>query len=125
MGMDKKKILLVEDDDNLRELYSELLTQENYDVTTAEDGTKGLMKVQQGNWDLVLMDLILPEMNGFDIVRKAKENPQVVYFKKIIFLTNLYTDDQLKEATELGGGYLIKGNITPDQLLTEVKKNLS
>ncbi|MCL4386992.1 response regulator [Patescibacteria group bacterium] len=117
-----KKILVVEDDLYLRELYQEILTKAGYMVETAADGEEGFNKVKKGGWDLVLMDIILPKMNGLEILRKAKteiiENPN----KAIVFLTNLDNPDQMKEALLLGDAYLIKSQVTPGNLLDAIKK---
>jgi len=123
--MDKKKILIVEDDEWLRDLYLEVLSQEGYDVDTAEDGPKGLKKAEQGGWDLILLDIVLPEMNGFEIMRNVKKDLPAKPAKKIIFMTNLYADAQNKEALALGDGYIIKAQITPDNLVTKVKEFLA
>jgi len=116
------KILVVEDDLYLRELYAEILKKEGYDVDTAADGEEGYNKVVKGGWDLVLMDIVLPKMNGLDILRKASTESAAKTNKSVVFLTNLDNADQMKEALLLGDAYLIKSQVTPGNLIDEIKK---
>lgn len=121
-----KKILIAEDDTFLRELYADVLTGEGYSVEIATDGEMALQKITQGGWDLVLLDIIMPKISGLDVMRRAKESPQPLKpNKSIIFLTNLDKGEEIKEALILGTGYLIKSQITPGDLVKEVKLYLS
>lgn len=114
------KILVVEDDDFLREIYMEILKEAGYDIDHAVNGEQAYAKIKQGGYDLVLLDIILPKMDGLQIMRKIKEDPDAKPNKKVVFLTNLDNDEQIKEALRLGNGYLIKSQLTPDNLLEEV-----
>lgn len=122
---DEKRILVVEDDLYLRELYADSLRSAGYNVETAADGEDGLKRFTEGGFDLVLMDIILPKMNGLDIVRKAKNDPLARPNKKVIFLTNLDREEHIKEALLLGDAYLIKSQVNPGSLIESVKKHLS
>ena len=122
---DKKKILVVEDDESLRTLYLDILTQEGYMVDSGKDGLEGLEKMKKGGWDLVLLDIVLPEINGFEIARRIKKEITTPVTKALVFITNLYEDSQIKEALSLGDGYLIKSQVTPDTFISEVKLYLS
>lgn len=122
----EKKILIAEDDELLRELYSEVLKSEGYDITTAIDGEDALQKFIQGGWDLVLLDIIMPKLSGLDVVKKSKEQPQPLAPNKcVVFLTNLDKGEEIKEALLLGNGYLIKSQITPGDLVKEAKLYLN
>ena len=123
--MNQTLILLVEDEQYLRELYHEILTDQGYTVDTAADGEEGFNKVKQGGWDLVILDIILPKMNGLEIMRKLKTEPPAKPNKKTVFLTNLDKDEEIKEALQLGDGYFIKSQITPGSLVTELKGYLT
>ncbi len=123
--MNQTQILLVEDEQYLRELYEEILTEQGYKVETASDGEEGFNKVKQGGWDLVILDIILPKMNGLEIMRKIRNEPALKPNKKIVFLTNLDKDEEIKEALQLGDGYFIKSQITPGSLVTELKGYLN
>ncbi len=123
--MDKGKILIVEDDEFLREVYVETLKDEGYTVDIAVDGSEGLEKIKQGGYDLVLLDIIMPKMDGLEVMRRIKAEGNANPNKCIIFLTNLDKDEEIKEALKLGDGYLIKSQLTPGDLLREVKVYLS
>ncbi len=121
-----KKILVAEDDEFLRQLYTDVLKAEGYATETAIDGQDALTKISSGGWDLVLLDIIMPKISGLDVMRKVKESPQPLTPNKcIIFLTNLDKGEEIKEALMLGNGYLIKSQITPGDLVKEVQLYLS
>lgn len=118
----EKKILIAEDDEFLRELYSDVLkAEQGYSVETAIDGQDALQKISQGGWDLILLDIIMPKLSGLDIAKRIKETPPSTPNKCLVFLTNLDKGEEIKEALMLGDGYLIKSQITPGDLVNEVK----
>jgi DNA-binding response OmpR family regulator len=123
--MSETRILLVEDEQYLRELYQEILTEQGYSVETASDGEEGYNKVKHGGYDLVILDIILPKMNGLEIMRKIRSEPSMAPNKKVVFLTNLDKDEEIKEALQLGDGYFIKSQITPGSLVNELKAYLA
>lgn len=117
-----QKILVVEDDEFLRELYDELLKGEGYEVSVAVDGEEGLNKLSEGGFDLVLLDIMLPKMDGLEILRHTKDKPPKAKNGPVVLLTNLGQDSIIKEGFSLGAsGYLIKSAMNPDQVLSEVK----
>lgn len=120
-----KKILICEDDQLLREMYSDVLSAEGYNVTVAIDGEDAYQKISQGGWDLVLLDIIMPKLSGLDVMKKISTTPPANPNKSIIFLTNLDKGEEIKQALLLGNGYLIKSQITPGDLVNEVKLYLS
>lgn len=121
-----QKILVVEDDQFLRELYDELLKEEGYEITLAEDGEKGLAQIQKGGFDLILLDIMLPKIDGLEILRRVKNKPPEKQNGSTVLLTNLGQDSIIKEGFSLGAsGYLIKSAMNPDQVLSEVKVFLS
>lgn len=120
-----KRILIVEDDQFLREFYQELLGAEGYIVDVASDGEVALLKIQQNEYDLVLLDIMLPKKDGTQILRdlkaKGPKSPEV----RIVVLSNLGHDAVIKECFDLGAaGYLIKSALNPDQVLQEIKSYL-
>jgi CheY-like chemotaxis protein len=116
------KILIVEDDQFLRDLYNELLTEAGYEITLAQDGEEGLEKASVGGFDLVLLDIMLPKMDGLEVLRRLKENKPKFPNGPVVLLTNLGQDAIIKEGFSLGAtGYIIKSAMTPDQVLDEVK----
>ncbi len=122
--MDLTKVLVVEDDLFLRELYTDILSGEGYRVDAASDGEQALEKMKIGGYDIVLLDIIMPKMDGLSVMKQLQNNLPLSPNKCVIFLTNLDKDDEIKTALQLGNGYLIKSQITPGALVDEVKKYL-
>lgn len=120
-----KKLLVVEDDQFLREFYQELLTDEGYVVDAAPDGEIALQKILGNEYDLILLDIMLPKKDGLQILRDLKLTPPKSSKVNIVVLTNLGQDAVIKECFDLGAeGYLIKSALNPDQVLTEIKSYL-
>lgn len=124
MGPSPKKILLVEDEDFIRELYVRQLTNAGFSVKFAVDGQSGLDMLRSETFDLLLLDIMLPGMNGLQLLREFKtQNPSSKMIT--ILLTNLGQEAVIKEGFELGAqAYLIKASYTPDQVVNEVKNAL-
>lgn len=124
MDQNPKKILLVEDEDFIRELYTRQLTKAGFAVKSAVDGQAGLNLLKNEQFDLLLLDIMLPGMNGLQLLREFKtQNPTSPMIT--ILLTNLGQEAVIKEGFELGAqAYLIKASYTPDQVVNEVKNAL-
>lgn len=124
MNPNAKKILLVEDEDFIRDLYVRQLTKEGFQVKSTPDGQSGLDFLKTEQFDLLLLDIMLPGMNGLQLLREFKtQNPQSQMIT--ILLTNLGQEAVIKEGFELGAqAYLIKASYTPDQVVQEVKNAL-
>ena len=121
-----KRILIVEDDQFLREFYQELLSDEGYSVDVAPDGAIASEKVQQGGYHLVLLDIMLPKKDGLQILRDAKITPPTHPNGVIVMLTNLGQDSIIKEAFQLGAaGFMVKSALNPDQVLSEIHNYLA
>jgi two-component system response regulator ResD len=121
---DKKKILIIEDDQDVRELYSEVLRDEGFAVDEAVDGQSGLAKVLEGQYDLLLLDIMLPKFDGLEVLKTIKQKAEVKGIP-VVLLTNLGREAIIKEGFQLGAnGYLIKSEHTPEQIVGEVKKFL-
>ena len=125
MNPQSKKILLVEDEDFIRELYVRQLTKQGFQVKSAVDGQSGLNMLKIEPFDLLLLDIMLPGMNGLQLLREFKtQNPNSPMIT--ILLTNLGQEAVIKDVFELGAqAYLIKASYTPDQVVSEVKNALS
>ena len=120
-----KKILIVEDDQFLREFYQELFGAEGYNVDVAADGEIAFQKILSGGYDLILLDIMLPKKDGLQILRDLKVQPSKSPNKTIIVLTNLGQDAIVKECFNLGAeGFLIKSALNPEQVLSEIKNFL-
>jgi DNA-binding response OmpR family regulator len=119
-----KKILIIEDDKFLRELISRKLSGEGFGVAEAVDGEEGVKKIKEENPDLVLLDLILPGIDGFEVLSKAKEDPKTSSIP-IIILSNLGQKEEIEKGLKLGAvDYLIKAHFTPGEIIEKIKNVL-
>lgn len=123
----KKHILLIEDEDVNRNLYQKLLEMEGYKVDTAVNGTQAYEKIKKGGYDLVLLDIILPEKNGVEVLEKLKqESSGAQPMQTIVFLTNLTGEEIIAKGVELGArGYLVKSDYDPEEFLNQIREFLS
>ena len=122
----KKRILVVEDEKYLRELYLEILKDEGYEVVGAADGEEGFNAMKQGGFSLILLDIMLPKMDGISILKKITETPPDKPNGSVVILSNLGQDNVIAEGISLGAkGYMVKSDYTPDQVVTEVKNYLT
>jgi DNA-binding response OmpR family regulator len=121
-----KKVLLVEDDAYLRDLYKQVLEEQGYEMSVGVDGEEGLIQASKGGYDLILLDVMMPKMNGMDVLKNLFENPPKMPNKKIVLLTNLgYEDTQAKAATYGCTEFIVKSDIDPGILIEKVKQYVS
>ena len=119
-----KNILIVEDDKFLRELIVQKLIKEGYDAAEAIDGEEGIKKVKTAKPDLVLLDLILPGIDGFEVLTRMKEDPSLAQIP-VIILSNLGQKDDVERGLKLGAvDYLIKAHFTPREIIDKIKNKL-
>lgn len=122
--MNTPKVLIIEDESSIREVYTDILKEGGYIVYESGDGMDGLKKALEGNWDICLLDIMLPGKDGLEILADIKKN-EATRFKTVILLTNLGRDTIVKQGKELGAhSYLIKSEINPDEVLMAVKNAL-
>jgi DNA-binding response OmpR family regulator len=118
------KILIVEDDRFLRELIARKLKNEGYEVSEAVDGEEGLKRIKEEKPDLILLDLILPGIDGFEVLVKAKEDPTTAQIP-VIILSNLGQREEIEKGLKLGAiDYLIKAHFTPGEIIEKIKNLL-
>jgi len=122
---DKKiKILLIEDEEMLANMYEVKFKNEGFDLEKALDGAEGLEKAKANTPDFILLDIIMPKMDGFSVLKALKEDPNTKDVP-VMLLTNLGQEEDIEKGKELGSvGYLVKANITPAEVVAEVKKKL-
>jgi DNA-binding response OmpR family regulator len=120
------KVLLVEDDAFLREICSKKLTKEGYTVYEAMDGEQALNAVGKVDPDIVLLDIILPAIDGFQILNQIRTHEQEAVRKvPVIMLSNLGQDDDIKKAMEMGANdYLFKAHFTTEEIVTKIKETM-
>lgn len=116
-----KKILLIEDDKFLRELMNKKLVTMGYDVVAAADGESGLAMIKETKPDVVLLDLILPGINGFEVLERAKKDPDTVNVP-VIILSNLGQSEDIEKGLKLGAkDFLVKAHFTPQEIINKLK----
>ncbi len=121
MAEGKIKVLLVEDDKMIIDMYTLKFSQEGFDVVQAENGKDALELAKSQKFDIILLDIILPHMDGFTILKELKSDEGTKNVP-VVLLTNLGQDGDVKKGMELGAtDYLIKANFTPSQVVDKVK----
>jgi len=115
----KQSILIVEDERFITELYTRALDKAGYTVTSIIDGEKALKEAVNHSYDVILLDIMLPTMNGIDLLYKMKnKHVQPPMTSKIIITTNLEQTEEARAKIEhMADGYLIKAEITPKELV--------
>src|SRR5215469_2251160 len=114
-----KKILVVEDEHFIGELYNRALTRAGFDVTVIVDGLKGLQEAQTDKYDIILLDLMVPNLTGIEILRRLRDTAQTPKLhSKVIITTNLEQREEIRSDIESrADGYLVKAEVTPRELV--------
>lgn len=119
-----QKVFVIEDDKFLRELISEELGREGFSVAVAVDGEEAVREIPKEIPNLILLDLILPGIDGFDVLKQIKENPAISKIP-VIILSNLGQKENIDKGMALGAtDYLIKANFTPREIIAKIKNFL-
>lgn len=127
------KVLIIDDDKDVLNLYGNILTQAGYSVDTAKTGQEGYAKLIQGGYDLVLLDIVMPDFDGISILKKIRQkmledqktqnSGSFSYNGPIIILSQIDQPDVIENAFALGAkGFLIKANIIPSELLAKISE---
>ncbi len=118
-----KKILIVEDDRFISEMYARTLRKNGFEVSECITGPEGLTKAQEGGWSYILLDIMLPDKTGVEILQELRGDGEPHNLTKIIVITNFEQDDATRQAMEkLADGYLIKAEITPRRMLEIIQE---
>lgn len=119
-----QKILIIEDDKFLRELIARKLEKEGYSVIEAIDGEEGEKKIKEERPNLVLLDLILPGIDGFEVLSRIKQEPTLESIP-IIILSNLGQKEEIEKGLKLGAvDFLVKAHFTPAEIIEKIKNIL-
>jgi DNA-binding response OmpR family regulator len=119
-----KNILLVEDDPFLVDIYTTKLKENGFSVEVSLDGDDCMRKLQEKLPDLMLLDIVLPSVDGWEIIRKVKKEDKLKDLK-VVILSNLGQKGEVEKGLKLGASkYLIKAHYTPSEVVEEVKKIL-
>lgn len=120
------RILIIDDDTYIRDLYEEILKGEGFDVEVAKDGQEGLSKLLNGGYAAVLMDVMMPKLDGLGVLAKLKESTPKNPNGPILLITNLDHDPLLDQAKALGAyGHLVKAELLPPMIISAVKEAIS
>jgi len=120
---DIKTILCIEDDLFIGEMYARSLRQAGYEVDLIPNGEEGLQAALNKQYDLILLDILLPEKFGTEILKHLRGDQDLVPHSRILILTNFSQDEESREAMQSkADGYLIKADITPRKLIDIIKQ---
>ena len=120
-----KSVLIIEDERFISELYTRALQKQGYRVDTESDGLVALEVARRGRYDIILLDIMLPSMNGIDLLHALKDTstPGGTISSKIVITTNMDQPEETKGRVErLADGYLIKAELTPKELITYIEQ---
>lgn len=119
-----KTILCIEDEHFISELYTRALTKAGFKVNVVNDGEAGYQLAATNEFDVILLDIMLPSMTGYDLLRRLRQEVPNLN-ARVVIATNLeQDDDKRKELEDLSDGYLIKAEHTPKELVAEIQKAL-
>jgi DNA-binding response OmpR family regulator len=125
MTDNKIKLLIIEDDPFLLSMYSTKFEMEDFAVISAEDGEKGLIAAESEIPDLILLDILLPKMDGFDVLRELKKK-DITRKIPVILLTNLSQKQDIEQGIALGADdYLVKAHFMPSEVVDKIRKILN
>jgi DNA-binding response OmpR family regulator len=120
----KKKVLIIDDDSFLSGIYATKLDIEGFEVATAKDGEEGLKALEKMTPDLILLDVLMPKLDGFETLKRLKQIPAVKDVP-VIMLTNLGQKEDIEKGIEQGAvDYLIKAHFVPAEAVDKIKKVL-
>lgn len=115
------KVLLIEDEPEVLELYRLKLTLDEYDVVTATNGKEGLKKAVDENPELIFLDIKMPEMDGFEVLKKLRSDTKTKNIP-VVILSNFDEQDMIEKGLSLGANeYLIKSQFTPEEISSKIK----
>jgi len=122
--MAKAKIVLIEDDVTLAKMYERKFISDGYEVVLAYDGLEGLAKATKEQANLIILDIMLPKLDGLALFKKLRSQPQT-FNTPVILLTNFGQEDAVFECFKLGAiDYLVKTEVTPQQVVEKVESFL-
>ena len=117
----QKRIVIVEDDKFLRDLISQKLSREGFFVHAAENGEDGEKFIYEDAPDIILLDIILPGMDGFEVLERIKKNEKVKNIP-VLVLSNLSQKSDIDRAKELGAeDFMVKSNFTPEEISKKIQ----
>lgn len=120
------KILVVEDEQDARETFIDLLSMEGYEVSSAVDGVDALAKAAADTYDLILLDIVMPNKDGLEVLQEIKKDKGTYGEPVVVMLTNISGDAAVEQAMDMGAaGFRLKVETDPDGLLEDIKEFLA
>lgn len=120
----KITVLIVEDDNTLADMYKQKFELEGFNIALASDGDSGISKAKECQPNIILLDVIMPKMDGFTTLAAIKADAAIKNIP-VILLTNLGQEEDMSKGSKMGAvGYLIKANLTPAEVVNKVKEVL-
>ena len=124
MAQSKKKILVVEDDPMISSMYKTKFEVDGFEVFIADNGATGLELAKKEKPDIVMLDIILPQLDGFSVLEQIKQDKNTKDIP-VIMLTNLSTDEDREKGAKMGAlDYLVKASLTPGQISEKIRQIL-
>jgi len=120
----KKKILIIEDEPGLLEMYRLYFERAGYQVFDVLSGQLGLEAAKEKKPDLILLDILMPDLNGYEVIKKLKSDPETSKIPILVF-SNLAQVEEIQKGLALGADdYIVKTDLTPKELLAKVEQKL-
>jgi DNA-binding response OmpR family regulator len=120
----KKRVLIIEDEKEIARLYQTRLAKAGFEVEVAENGAWGLRLASHGDFDIILLDMIMPAMDGYEVLKQLKKDLRTKKVPVLVF-SNSAQDEEIAEALEMGAeDYFLKTKVTPAEVAEEVKRVL-
>ncbi|MFA6512322.1 MAG: response regulator [Patescibacteria group bacterium] len=120
----KGKVLLVEDEKMLADMYATKFSMEGYQIVNAYDGKEGLEAAKREKPNIILLDIIMPKLDGFAVLKELKADDAIKNIP-VVLLTNLGQESDVKKGKDLGADdYFVKANHSPQEIVELVKKKL-
>ncbi|MBW6440976.1 response regulator [Patescibacteria group bacterium] len=121
----KVKVLIIEDDIYISDMYIIKLEAANFEVTAAADGIEGIRKLEKNIPDIILLDVVMPKIDGFSVLKMIKKDNNLNKIP-VILLTNLSQKENIERGFELGAtSYIIKAHFTPSEVVKKIQEALS
>ncbi|MBI2625433.1 response regulator [Candidatus Parcubacteria bacterium] len=115
------KILIVDDDSMIRDIYLRKFRESGFAVTVVADGPTAIQKIEEDPPDVVLLDLVMPQMDGFEVMREVAKR-KLTKMPKLVLLTNLGQKEEIEQGLALGAqDYIIKAHLTPSEVVERVR----
>ncbi|MCK4525674.1 MAG: response regulator [Candidatus Andersenbacteria bacterium] len=120
----KTKVLIIEDDSYISDMYKIKFESENFETVVASNGIEGIKFLEKAVPDIILLDVVMPKIDGFSVLKEIKKNPKLDKIP-VVLLTNLSQKENVERGFELGASsYIIKAHFTPSEVVEKIKEVL-